>query len=261
MLDCSSLPFVIEALENAPFGALTLREKQVIWLNQRLAGWLGLPKEQCLGLTAQTCETLGLTVLFETSERFDLPSSSSQLHIRRQVVHWHENVEIHYLEDVSALYQLEKERDQLRKSIRVLEVNALSIGIANRNAILKALDIEVSRSRRYGNALSVIRLSVLSASDPDMAVLRHVAQEINSQLRWVDQVGQFDPTTYLLVLPETPVEEAEVLAARLSQESTPQIEKGGWTIDFAVAGWQKGDDSRKLLRRIIPKPTQTFLAP
>jgi diguanylate cyclase (GGDEF)-like protein len=118
-------------------------------------------------------------------------------------------------------------------------------GLLNRKNILQELNAQVSRSRRYGNALSVLYVQ-LPALAPD--ALRALAQSLKGTLRWVDIVGRWDDDSLLVILPETSRDAARVLATKLSQV----MASGHETIAAANVGsaqWARGEESVDVVTR------------
>jgi GGDEF domain-containing protein len=124
------------------------------------------------------------------------------------------------------------------------------------------LEQQVSRSRRYGNPLSVIVIEITGAGADEAGaapttdpVRLAVGQFLRDQLRWVDFIGRGPDDRFTLVLPETPEPHATRLADKLRQrladlalpESDTRIKVEA---RLAVAGWTKGDDAGRLLRRV-----------
>ncbi len=123
-------------------------------------------------------------------------------------------------------------------------------GIANRPAVLAALFTEVERSVRYGRPLSVAFLDVdlfkavndtygHAAGD---VVLRGIASVIQGNLRATDFVGRYGGEEFMLILPETSVESAAVLAEKLRTRvlherwSVADDTSVGVTVSIGVAG-------------------------
>lgn len=123
-------------------------------------------------------------------------------------------------------------------------------GIANRPAVLAALFTEVERSVRYGRPLSVAFLDVdlfkavndtygHAAGD---VVLRGIAGVIAGNLRATDVVGRYGGEEFMLILPETTVDSAAVLAEKLRTrvlhekwDVAPETSVGV-TVSIGVAG-------------------------
>jgi GGDEF domain-containing protein len=241
-----------EALDRAPMGVAVMRDRRILWLNQRLAGWFDLVRDRVLGSVPKAAEDIGLAVLFAEQDRVCVTRSAGAIWLQRERTFLVDGLEVCFFEDVTERVRIEEDRSRLQALVSALTTKDPETGVLNRNAILQALDGHVSRSRRYGNALSVIRVSLeppRSAALRETA-LRDIVREFNSQLRWTDQVGRLDEATFLLVLPETAGIHAEALAARFGRERLALLGAKAWRIDFAVASWQKGDDARKLVRRL-----------
>ena len=113
-------------------------------------------------------------------------------------------------------------------------------------AIQHRLDGEISRSRRYHNALSCITVHCQAAAAPTR--LAGVAQLLKEQLRWVDRLGQWREDTLLVVLPETTLEAAERLRAKLAALlAAPGVD----AIACGVATWRKGDNAERMVTRAL----------
>jgi len=96
-------------------------------------------------------------------------------------------------------------------------------GIYNRRFIIGRLSEEFKKSRRTGTPLSVIIFDVdhfkrvndtYGHLSGDM-VLKRVATLVKSNLRAYDILGRFGGEEFLIVAPDTPVEDAVNLARRL----------------------------------------------
>jgi diguanylate cyclase (GGDEF)-like protein len=99
-------------------------------------------------------------------------------------------------------------------------------GVYNRRLVMRLLDQEICRSRRTRSPLSILMLDVdnfkafndafghLAGDD----VLRALARTVVRCARASDVVGRFGGEEFLVVLPDTAVENAVILAERLRQE-------------------------------------------
>jgi diguanylate cyclase (GGDEF)-like protein len=98
-------------------------------------------------------------------------------------------------------------------------------GVANRQTLLGMLFTEVERASRYNRPLSVAFVDIdLFKAVNDMyghgagdIVLRGVAQTIRTNLRHTDMIGRYGGEEFMLVLTETDVEDAAILAEKLRQ--------------------------------------------
>ena len=172
-------------------------------------------------------------------------------------------MKVHYYEDITNVVALEEERNKLKSEVKALETRDPVTGLLNKNAIMQALEVQISRSRRYDNPLSLLRISIEinSGSSATSDILRTVSQGLKDQLRWADQIGLLNETTFLLILPETCLTDAKELATKLANDRTTLGEKNAdWNITFGAASWQKGDDPRKLLQRLKEDQTLNAIA-
>ena len=96
-------------------------------------------------------------------------------------------------------------------------------GLSNRRAISEQLDMAVARAQRHGVWLSVLLIDIdhfkrindgygHQAGD---AVLRSVAQTLQERIRAQDQIGRFGGEEFMVVLPDTGLDGALVLAEAL----------------------------------------------
>lgn len=114
----------------------------------------------------------------------------------------------------------------------------------NRRFIEESLSTEFDRARRYGHTLSVILTDIdffkkvndvhghLAGDD----VLREVSQRLSAGLRGSDILGRYGGEEFLLVLPETDIKGAHVLAERLREviQAEP-IEAEGASLNINIS--------------------------
>jgi diguanylate cyclase (GGDEF)-like protein len=157
--------------------------------------------------------------------------------------------------DLTEAERLAEENVRLRRQVEELTLNDDLTGLPNRRAISQSLDLHISRSRRYQNPLSVVFVNVDSGEGerPDDVTLLAVSRFLRDRLRWVDQVGRWDDTVFLALLPETNEVDARGLVAKIAGEEASMLlpdcspDKRP-RLGFGVACWSKGDDQRTLLR-------------
>ncbi|MCZ6692058.1 MAG: sensor domain-containing diguanylate cyclase [Planctomycetota bacterium] len=99
-------------------------------------------------------------------------------------------------------------------------------GLMNHTAFIQTLEREVNRARRYKPSLSLVLTDVdqfrshnanLGHEGGD-AILGLVARVLARTLRSVDLAARYGPDEFAVILPETPLEGATNLAARLLEE-------------------------------------------
>lgn len=236
----------------APIGITVVKDGRIVAVNRCLAEWLGHPPEFFAGLTEETAESKGVSLLFEDYEMLLLSRNEGELRLHRRREELPEGRgEAYFFEDCSKLALLERERNTLKERARNLDPRDPETGLLNREAILQALENQVIRSRRYGNPLTVMKLSLKPPEDVSLPIsLKSFAQELDAELRWSDQIGRSGPSSFLLVLPETLRGGAETLAAKLGRDRVPIVGAEGWGLEVAVYSWQGGDDARKLLQEL-----------
>lgn len=254
-------------LSQAPFGVCLLNEEeQVIWTNPTLRDQLGLPGpsagQSAKGQSAGTSQP-GATVQGEDGMHFDdLPISVEQstglcqpvrrprLRLRMVVTPLHKGIKLAAFTDVTDLTAGSEGYAEILREI----INTDSTtGLRNRAQIGRDLLAEISRSRRYGNELSVIRVKIGGAfsgmDNADKAeVSRQIAVRLADNLRTIDYAGQWSDDEFLIVLPETGADGAERLANKLDGVLV-DVTNAAITIKCNVAEWRASDDLDTLLAR------------
>lgn len=131
-------------------------------------------------------------------------------------------------------------QQQLQKTTEKLREMSNRDGLTrlfNRRYIEETLSTEYDRARRYGNnKLSVILMDIdffkkVNDNYGHLAgdeVLRVVSQRLNDALRGTDILGRYGGEEFMVVLPETNIEGAKILAERLRQaiEADPITTEG-----------------------------------
>ncbi len=245
----------LNILDEMPVCVLLLKDGMIIWANRALAQTLQTTKEKLIGLRCEDEQGSAYAALFEDSDQLCLTQSNEEkLWLSRQSFELVGcSSSVHIFTNVTYQVQLERERNKLAANVQALETKDRVTGLFNRNAILQSLDMQVSRSRRYNNPLSLLRLSLESSAIGDELtdIVKGISQVLKDQLRWADQIGMLDPTTFLIILPETNLSNAKELATKLANDRTALGENTSvWHIKVGAAMWQQGDDPQKLLNRL-----------
>lgn len=285
MSDHLDLRLATEALRSAPFGILIMdRERRVSWLNPMAEDLLDVEAASLVGKGRDMLPSKELDYLFEPKEMMSVPHQSGP----RWLKCWHLPLriddavagEIYFYIDVTEYRQAKAERDRLAEDLSRQTVRDPLTGLPNRRGLMQGLEPQVSRSRRYGNPLSVIRLQLddvdqldarYGANTVDRVVLS-IGQRLRDETRWADMIGCYDLGEFLIVLPET----TKGTAVRLAEKYCKWINAfkitaaNGSEIQVigrcGVTQWMKGDDASKLLRRAnqalkyIKKSTDRFVS-
>lgn len=255
------------ALLNAPIGVLVLdRNGRIAWLNHALEKLLDIAGDRLLGQSAAEAEPSWRDLLFTPKQTLFLEATATRP--ARWLQTWLVTPEgtdgaIRYYADISDLQNALEDRDRLNEELAQHTTRDPVTSLPNRQALLQGLEPLVSRSRRYHNPLSVIRLRVGNLADIDNkygqgssdAALIAIGHTLKDQTRWADLIGRFDNDEFLLILPETSLEAANHLLEKLRQrlaQLAPQSSDGRpitLTAHFGVASWRLADDHDKLLHR------------
>lgn len=250
-----------ELLENVPFGLLLLdADDRVRWANRRLAEMLGTQAADLVGKRPAQLADVTRRLLEGEPQLFH--DVARQRWVRRETRRGAAGERLLVLTDVTGQEQLAEENARLRQQVEDLRLTDELTGLPNKRAISQALDLHVSRSRRYQNALSVVLVHVDMQAPAGVKPLSHdpvtlgVSRFLRDRLRWVDQIARWEDHIFLLVLPETGEADARALIDKVAaeQEGMPLPEAYAELrprLTFGLACWQKGDDVRTLLRHAL----------
>lgn len=256
-------------LENMPFGVLIFDgDKKIVYINTTLRKYLGLTANGALsGNPVAVLPSTFAAGVTGGQRIIELPGAGAGQR-PRMLQCWSEplpsakgRLTACYTVDMSEFHHAALERDRLAEELSRLTTRDAITGLPNRQALLQALEPLVSRSRRYSNPLSIIRLCVGNIQNLDQqhgagsadAALVALSHLLRDQTRWADLIGRFGDDEFLLVLPETTEENAHVLAekllARVNELLVTNDHGKTFTIipELGVAAWKKGDDSSLLL--------------
>ena len=240
--------------------ALLDAEGRIEWVNDQLASLLGKDAESLTGLAPEALPTEQQAWFSgnQTPLQARNPEGQNTLHrIERRAAG---DKSLLVMRDVTAEDDLRRENRLLHQQIQDLKLTDDLTGLPNRRAISQALELQISRSRRYRNPLSVVLVHI-GLQDDQVELLRDsadplvlgVSRFLRDRLRWVDQIGRWEENIFLLVLPETEQADARGLVSKISSELSdmqlpPPLEGVKPVLSFGVGVWQKGDDLRTLLR-------------
>ena len=262
-----TIAIATEALANTPIGILILDQNgRVVWLNHALEILLDITAERLLGQSAATTEAPWRALLFAPEKTLLMEGTATRP--VRWLQTWQAPLKetggaLHCYADITEFQNALEDRARLNEELTQHTTRDTLTGLPNRQALLQELEPLITRSRRYHNPLSVIRLHIDNLADIDAAhgkgngdaALTAIAQMLKDQTRWADLVGRFDKDEFLLVLPETGVDAAthllDKLRHRIAQLALPAGDGQPIAVvaRFGIADWQQGDDRVKLLRR------------
>ena len=255
-LDKNTLKHIIET---SPIGLfLTDKSNAVSWFNPTLAHLLGEYQNNFLGQTEQTIDK-ELKPLFSEQgivriQHTDNKKVNKHFICTKQPLD--NDMFIHFVHDASSMQQLYQERDELKNIINQMKSIDTLTGMPNNQAILNALEPQVSRSRRYGNVLSVIIVQITNLAELEKAIgevqvcelIVACSHMLNDQVRWADMIGHIADHEFLLILPETSEEDThklkDILNKRFASIQVADMAEKNLTmkIDYGICQWKKGMD-------------------
>jgi len=152
---------------------------------------------------------------------------------------------IEYLHDVCQPLALGLENARLFSTLTLMAATDDMTGVANRRKFMETLRVEVTRSRRTTEPLSLLLVDVdnlkkindtqgHAAGD---AAIRHVADILTRRRRATDLPGRLGGEEFALLMPATPKDGAVLTAERIIREVSgyPAPKAGTVTVSIGVA--------------------------
>lgn len=238
--------------------ALLDKQGHVQWSNPRLADLLGVDAEMLHGDPAQL-PAGAHQALTAANDTVSLQHEGNQrwLHCEMQAAGEQSLVIVH---DVTTQQALDQENQRLRQQVEELKLTDDLTGLPNKRAITQAMELQISRSRRYQNPLSLIMVHI-AVADEQLELLETgaeplvlgVSRFLRDRLRWVDQIGRWEDNIFVLVLPETSEQDTQNLIDKIKADLPglqipPPLQSVTPVLSFGSGHWHKGDDMRTLLR-------------
>jgi diguanylate cyclase (GGDEF)-like protein len=244
-------------LNSAPVGVITTDGQRLLWLNEQAEILTGLNAQ---GLIGQPLSRLPMWLarLFEQGCEDDHLCGEAGCEVRATMKHFDDGTLAMacFLVDASRARMLQSQISELERRVELLDTRDEVSGLLNQRGLSQILEAQVSRSRRYGNPLSLISLMIddYGVTDEHKAdVLVALGHLFNDRLRWADTVGRSATDEFILILPETDATAAATLVTKLGSEfSTLELPSGdtvALSVSLGTASWQEGDDPTRLLQR------------
>ncbi len=242
MPDSLDPSIAMATLNQLPLAIVILEDQKIIWTNQKFHDISGYDDAQLLGVSPGQCEDETLSRLFNSDgDTLTVELSGQQRKLSLELLSLPDNKQAYVFKDVTQQRQLEKE-------VKQLNPKDSSTGLYNKRIILENLASQVTRSRRYGNPLALLRLTISGCESDTVIRMKAVAEQLKDRLRWADCLGTLDESSILIILPETCLEEARELAAKLVNDRA--IASDGCSLQFGITAWQKGDDPARMLENV-----------
>ena len=264
MLEHLKPELVQKFLESLPAAlAMTDKDGRIVWVNDSFVRITTLQRDALMGAAIaslpeeiQNMFKQGHIYLDATNKRdaYWLACMSVQL----------QDYTLQYCSDVTELQSLIQDRENLKTKVAELNPHDPVTGMLNRRALFQNLEQQASRSRRYGNTMSVMIMRIANLLD----YIRHygnenadtlmlsVSQTLNDQMRWADVIGRLDKTEFMFILPETSEEVTRELSEKIREHVMkivlPAVDDGAFTLhlEFGMTQWRKGDDVAMLMQRV-----------
>ncbi len=145
------------------------------------------------------------------------------------------------------------ENSRLFERVQNLAIRDSLTGLFNHRHTMELLGREVERAGRYPGGVSALMLDIdhfKKVNDEHGhlagdAVLREVARLLRETLRTVDSVGRYGGEEFLVLLPQTPPDEARRTGERMRQQVEDHVFRVGKgdlrvTVSVGVASWGSG---------------------
>lgn len=253
-------------LQASPCGVLILDKAGTIrWLNPALEAMLELTAGQLLGTREEEFPFTAHKGLFkgpgmvhlvgpEISQERWLLCSEAQPATQDPEVYT-----IRYYQDLTEQVRLQEENRRLQQQVEELAITDELTGLANRQALTRALNTQVARSRRYQNPLSVAVITLLEQGETrpiaDQVILA-VSHYLRDRLRWVDVIARWEHNQFIIILPETTLQDAsdlidKVLSTFSDMVLPEQYVDSKLQLQYGLAEWHKGQDARLLLKEVF----------
>lgn len=240
------------------------RDGRVRWANSTAVELLGVSPDALLDFKITGLPARRRLRLSKTTEKLRVVSRSGQTRWLECVVQRVDGVAP--LELVACLMDVTgyeaRHRSEVLAGVRAPQQIDRTTGLLTRSAVMQELTVQIARSRRYRNPLSVLALRVLPPSKASAALtpfdkhrpMRVLARLLREKLRWVDVAGIWSHAELLLVLPETPLGAARHLARKLRNHlrAIDAAEPGllaDRSVVMAALEWQRCDDAATFVQR------------
>jgi diguanylate cyclase (GGDEF)-like protein/PAS domain S-box-containing protein len=137
------------------------------------------------------------------------------------------------------------ERMALQQQLEELATTDPLTGVFNRRCFMERLEDEVQRARRYGSPLSLLifdldlfkQINDSYGHDAGDMALKQVATLTRQGLRQVDSLGRLGGEEFAVLLPNTRLDEAAILAERLrARIAAKQLEARDGSFHVTVSG-------------------------
>jgi diguanylate cyclase (GGDEF)-like protein len=134
--------------------------------------------------------------------------------------------------------------------------------LLNRRAIIELMNYEYKRTLRNDTSFSIIMIDIdhfklvndNNGHDCGDHVIKSVAKHIRAQLREHDQVSRWGGEEFLILIPDTPIDQAPTIAEKIRAQVAKNVvtykqNEIKVTISIGVASYSSGDDLDRVIKR------------
>ncbi|MEW6110384.1 MAG: GGDEF domain-containing protein [Nitrospirota bacterium] len=130
---------------------------------------------------------------------------------------------IEYVRNITERKKIEEERERLIQQLEFLSTTDSLTGLLNRRMLIKRLNSEIDRARRYGLELSLIlcdldyfkEINDTYGHNAGDSVLKSISSIFSELARKPDIIGRYGGDEFMIILPETSIKGAEDMAERI----------------------------------------------
>ena len=171
-----------------------------------------------------------------------------------------ERIQRHLLELHRSEREARGESERLNRMLAEMAAVDPLTGLLNRRAAQEALEDELQRSRRLGEPFSVLMIDAdhfksindLHGHAVGDRALQHLGTLLSAQMRDIDRVGRWGGEEFIVLLPGTPLAQAQEVAERLrerTQSLPPRWQERAvpLTVSLGVSQWAGPSDELSAL--------------
>ncbi len=237
-------------------------QDNIVWVNDCFLRLMTTDKDSLLGAPVATILKTNLTATVSDPDvnRYETKNDRGDnlwlQSVKTPVTDKHgKNYRLRILIDITEFEHRQKIRPLITtgKSLNLFDEGT---AILNRRAIFHELVAEISRTRRYGNPLSVILIRYPVTTIPKAMqgdLFQEIINTLNSHLRWVDKLGKLEDDEFLIILPESDHAAAEHTLEKVNEaimDMTVRREQLHGDYAATVTGWVKNDSPETMLQRL-----------
>ncbi|MES9904890.1 MAG: diguanylate cyclase [Sedimenticola sp.] len=245
---------------DSPYGILVLNaEGKITHLNSSLSELVNLTPLQLIGHDSESLPFDTHKGLFKGEGVMHL--SGPEVGLERWLqcsIREEESGTTKFFVDITDQVNLEQENERLYRQVKQLTLTDELTGLANQLELSRALNAQVTRSRRYGNPLCLAMMEVIDERAPEQALpdelVLAASRYLRDRLRWVDVIARRGHSQFVVILPETNHLDGHSLISKIqedfpaAQQHNP-LEGESLTLRFGITEWKKGHDARLLMQK------------